>query len=384
MRGDQLFSPVTRMRSQAYRTGRGVASPCVLARALSLFAAVFAAAAAEDGPGEPLRVAVYDVASYGSTSPDGRFVGISVELWRRVAEDLHLPYRFTLVPHMEEVLAGLEVGRYDAAIGAITITPERLARVDFSYPAHRSGVAVAFSRPTGPLAALQAYGAIARDLGSLILLALVLVLLIGFLMWAFERRRKHAPDRAESAVTSLHEGIYWAVVTMTTVGYGDKTPKTPAGRVIAVSWMLGSLALVSLLSTSLIAQMTAERVDASQIPRDSDLEGKRLAAAGESSGAEYLDGLRFKYTPYADLQDALASLANGKSDAVVNSVGALQYAISSRFSGAVSMPRGLLAPSYMAFALPPRSPLKRALDPAMIRITASADWRSVEESYFGK
>ena len=50
------------------------------------------------------------------------------------------------VSHMEDILSGLQQGRFDAAIGAITITPEREARVGFSYPAHRSGVAVALQK----------------------------------------------------------------------------------------------------------------------------------------------------------------------------------------------------------------------------------------------
>ncbi len=59
---------------------------------------------------------------------------------------------------MEAILQGLERNDYDAAIGAITITPGRLARVDFSYPAHRSGVAAAVRKDSGPLAAFQNYG----------------------------------------------------------------------------------------------------------------------------------------------------------------------------------------------------------------------------------
>ena len=74
----------------------------------------------------------------------------------------------------------------------------------------------------------------------------------------------------------------------------------------------------------------------------------------------------------------------GKSDAVVNSVGTLEYAISTYFSGIIPMPNGLLAPSYMAFALPPNSPLKKSLDRALIEITASASWRPLEPRYFGK
>jgi len=62
----------------------------------------------------------------------------------------------------------------------------------------------------------------------------------------------------------------------------------------------------------------------------------------------------------------------------------LEYAISTYFSGVIPMPNGILAPAYMAFALPPNSPLKKPLDRALIEITASASWRSLEPRYFGK
>src|SRR5262249_24935780 len=114
------------------------------------------------------------------------------------------------------------------------------------------------------------------------------------------------------------------------------------------------------------------------------LAGKRLAAVANSSGAEYLESQHLSYTKYPNLQSALTSLANGESDAVVNSVGALQYLISTQFYGVIPMPSGLLAPAYMAFALPPDSPLKKPLDRALVRITASSGWRSQEERYFDR
>jgi hypothetical protein len=48
------------------------------------------------------------------------------------------------------------------------------------------------------------------------------------------------------------------------------------------------------------------------------------------------------------------------------------------------MPSRVLVPAYMAFALPPNSPHKKPLDRALIEITASASWRSLEPSYFGR
>ena len=58
-------------------------------------------------------------------------------------------------------------------------------------------------------------------------------------MWLAERPMQ--PHNHESVVDTLRDGVYWAVVTMTTVGYGDKTPKTTAGRIIAVVWMLAKI-----------------------------------------------------------------------------------------------------------------------------------------------
>lgn len=358
---------------------------CAGLGALVLFGLARAASGAEPGLEKPLRVAVYDVMPYGGQGRDGLFAGASVDLWRRVAEDLHWRYQLTLVSQMDDVLSGLQGGAYDVAIGAITMTPDRLARVDFSYPAHRSGVTAVFAKQTGAEAAFYEYAAAVGQLGPLIVAIVVFLTGTGVLMWWFERTHGGASGKADSqSVSSWDEGVYWAVVTMTTVGYGDKAPKTQLGRGLAMVWMVGSLVMVSLLTTTLVADITAGRVDRVVAIRAGDLAGKRLAAVSESSGAEYLDAQRLAYQKFANLPDAFEALATGRTDAVVNSVGALQYLVSTRFFDKVAPPHGLLAPAYMAFALPLNSTLKKPLDRALAIVTASPEWQAVEETYFGR
>jgi ABC-type amino acid transport substrate-binding protein len=48
------------------------------------------------------------------------------------------------------------------------------------------------------------------------------------------------------------------------------------------------------------------------------------------------------------------------------------------------MPQGLLAPAYMAIALPEHSPLKRPIDEALVKITSDPEWISIEDRFFGK
>jgi ABC-type amino acid transport substrate-binding protein len=295
-----------------------------------------------------------------------------------------MEWSFHLIPvsDMESILSGLEQGRFDVAIGAITITPERAARVDFSYPAHRSGVALALRKETGPMVALVSYWTAVSELSPLILVIVAMLIVIGLAMWVVEKRDRSAAQGSDSAVVSLRDGLYWAVVTMTTVGYGDKTPKTMPGRVVAMVWMLSSLVLVSLLSTSLVSRLTAERVESRDLAASIDLRERKLAAVAQSSGAEYLDELHLQYAKYKDLPEALDTLVSGRSNAVVNSVGALQYFVAKRYARVLEIPQGVLAPAYMAIALPEHSPIKKPIDRALIKITNSPEWRLLEERFF--
>jgi voltage-gated potassium channel len=47
------------------------------------------------------------------------------------------------------------------------------------------------------------------------------------------------------------EGVYWAIVTVATVGYGDIVPVTPAGRLLAIVMILGGLGLLATLTATI-------------------------------------------------------------------------------------------------------------------------------------
>ena len=125
------------------------------------------------------------------------------------------------------------------------------------------------------MVALVSYWTAVSELSPLILVIVAMLIVIGLAMWVVEKRDRSAAQGSDSAVVSLRDGLYWAVVTMTTVGYGDKTPKTMPGRVVAMVWMLSSLVLVSLLSTSLVSRLTAERVESRDLAASIDLRERK-------------------------------------------------------------------------------------------------------------
>ncbi|QEY32466.1 ion transporter [Synechococcus sp. RSCCF101] len=80
----------------------------------------------------------------------------------------------------------------------------------------------------------NALRASARRIVVFIFFVVILQVVLGYAMVAIES------VHPETQFTSVAQGVYWAIVTMTTVGYGDFVPQTSLGRVLAaVVMMLG-------------------------------------------------------------------------------------------------------------------------------------------------
>jgi len=67
----------------------------------------------------------------------------------------------------------------------------------------------------------------------------------------------------DSSIQTLGEGLWWAFVTITTVGYGDYFPITPTGQLVAVGVMIGGIALIGVV-TATLASWIVEKVSAEQ------------------------------------------------------------------------------------------------------------------------
>jgi voltage-gated potassium channel len=59
---------------------------------------------------------------------------------------------------------------------------------------------------------------------------------------------RSSPD---ANITDFGDAIWWAVTTMTTVGYGDRYPATSAGRMVAFALMIGGIALLGTATATL-------------------------------------------------------------------------------------------------------------------------------------
>ena len=89
-----------------------------------------------------------------------------------------------------------------------------------------------------------------RRLRTILAALIFFIFIFGYLFYVSE------PD-----VRDLGDGIWWALVTITTVGYGDITPVTTLGRVVASSLMLLGLGLIATITAIVSAKFIQNFVD---------------------------------------------------------------------------------------------------------------------------
>lgn len=96
------------------------------------------------------------------------------------------------------------------------------------------------------------------------LFVLVLVCILGTLMYIVES------DEAATQFTSIPTSIYWAIVTLTTVGYGDITPITPLGQFFSSMVMILGYTIIAIptgIVSATIIDTTQKRGHKNRCPR---------------------------------------------------------------------------------------------------------------------
>ena len=166
--------------------------------------------------------------------------GITVDLINAIAAELQRPVQWRK-NDLKGMLAEVASGKVDLAAAAISVTKEREYLMDFSNPYFPSGLGIAARhREQGILGIVKGLftAGFVKAAGSL---ALVL-LMVGLIVWLFEKKC-NAEQFGGGALKGIGSGFWWSAVTMTTVGYGDKAPRTLPGRLLGTVWMFASIIL---------------------------------------------------------------------------------------------------------------------------------------------
>jgi polar amino acid transport system substrate-binding protein len=320
---------------------------------------------------------------------DGSWSGISVELWQWIADDLGIDTEFresTVTGLFDDLAPGRPL---DLSIGALTITAEREDRLDFSQSFFLSGLGVAVKAAPGAGGLLAWLDRVLVWSFWRIMAALIISLaLVALLIWALEHKSNPKEFGGDGrAHRGIGSALWWSAVTMTTVGYGDLAPRSPAGRVVAIAWMFISLFLVSWFTASMASILTAERLDAGSggivVRGPDDLRHLHVAVIAGTSSEDYLRRHQIDYLRIPP-KELLEVLLTGRAQAVMGDAPTLRYvARSEPYAGKITVLAQTFQTEPYGIALRDGSPWRKPVDRALLHRLASPAWRDLLYRYLG-
>ena len=249
---------------------------------------------------------------------DRSYSGFDVELANLLAARLGMEVDIYAVDTVAKQIDDIDRGVARMALGGVAITESRERLVDFSLPVLNTGLTIMAptdtNRNVGDRILLFLRAIISSDLPWLLVVFGVAVLISAHVIWWLERH--HNADFAVPYRQGIWDSFYWSVVTMSTVGYGDKVARGDKGRVFALIWIaLGTLVFASF--TASIASSLAVSELRGEIAGPSDLLGHRVATVSQSAGDAYLSSLGVGPVLVEDIGEAYSLLQAGEVDAIV-------------------------------------------------------------------
>lgn len=241
--------------------------------------------------------------------------GIAIEIWEEMANKKSWDYQYKMYDSVEEALHALNKGELDVVVGPISITSQRLEYMRFSQPFYNSSLAI-----VSRVDELNLWQKVKPLFSIKLLIAvgvfLIILALVGTLLWLAER--KASPDQFPSKPAGgIGTGMWLAIVTMSTTGYGDKAPITLAGRIIAGSWMIISIIFATSMVAGIASTLTLSSMGSSTVSNVEQLSGRKVATIEASPSEAFLKEYKAKVTGVNHLKDAMTKLNNKEVDAVV-------------------------------------------------------------------
>jgi len=313
---------------------------------------------------------------------NNKLTGASYRLWKRVIKnDKSTFYQYVQVP-LDSLLQGLNNGTIDVAISPLTITSKRSNYINFSAPYYiaYSGGLVNYSSNfkrileiTSIIFSLK----FLKIIGSLLLI----ITFFGFLVWVFERKQNK--EQFGDGIYGLLHGIWWSAVTMTTVGYGDKTPKTFGGRTISLIWMFMGLILISTITASITSTLTVKKMEVSS-EEINTYKKYRIGTVSNSATERWLtDNFYYNVKKYHTFNSLIDGLKKDEIDLVAYDEPVLRYTILSDSEKEFELLKLKYNLSMYAFGF------SKKLDPSMnqfvstslLEIIESSNWKKLLAEY---
>jgi polar amino acid transport system substrate-binding protein len=218
-----------------------------------------------------------------------------------------------------------------------------------------------------------------KNVLTLILAVIIFALGCGIVLWITERR---SPENNKTGFLKLiFDFFYMTIVTVSTVGYGDRTAKTCVGKILVVLIILSGLAIFGCYVGTITTNIQFDRVE-SEIKNITDLKDKSIATIEDTYASDVLfdENLGSKVYKVKTLPEAVELLKTDKVKAVVfDAPPLLRYA--SKNPDYIVAPFSVRIQNY-GFVIPMNSPWRVKINQALLELQESGDYQKIYDKWF--
>lgn len=313
---------------------------------------------------------------------DGSLSGMSIDMIRTIMTDLDIKFEFKEFETIEELINATEDSTIDLSVAAISITSDREKKMDFTQPYYITTLGIAIKDDMGKDLFSQYLNFFSTDFFWILIVLSIILLIFGVIFWLFER--KSNPEQFGGSVFhGIGSGFWYSVVTMCTVGYGDKAPRTVGGRIIATLFMIKSLVIVSSFTAAMTTSLTVGSLG-NEIRSKDDLYNVTVGTIKGSSSEDFLTSNGIKHISFNEIQSGFENLDNGKIDAFVYDKPILSYYVNNHDYRNIVLLNDSFRNQYYGIGLPRGSTLRKDLNVELLKYIRSETWSGINFRYLGE
>ncbi len=330
---------------------------------------------------DTLVVGIHEDPPFVIKNKKGVYEGLSVALWEDIAQNMDQPYVYVEFSDDIGIIRALDYDELDLTINPLLNTPGRMAKFDVTQPFYISKLGVAITGASQSQFQIFVNNFFSKAFMKVILLLLLILLSFGTLLWLLER--KHNKYQFRPGFKGLLDGLWWAAVTMTTVGYGDKAPKTHAGKTIAIVWMFTAVIIISSFTATIATTLTVNTL-AADIKGIADLTVvDKIGIVGASESEDFLMKHNMvAYEVYRTPSQGLRALARGDIECLIHDRIQLEYFIrTNQLENKVKLLPFGFEDQYRSFMLPGSHPIFEELNLKLIEQIQGPSWKEILASY---
>ncbi len=325
--------------------------------------------------GDTLQIGIHEYPPFVIKDLDGSYRGLSVDLWTGINKKINKPYRFVEFSDEIGIIRALDYGDIDLSINPLINTPQRMKKFDVTQPFYISTIGVAITTSSQSQFQIFLSNFFSGAFLNIVFLLLSILLFFGTLLWLLER--KYNKYQFRPGIMGLLDGLWWAAVTMTTVGYGDKAPKTGAGRTIAIIWMFTAVIIISSFTATIASTLTVNTLEG-KIEGLSDLKSvDKIGIVGASNSADFLFRNEMEaYEIYRTPTRALRALTNKEIRVLLHDRVMLDYLVSTNsLQEKVQLLQADFDESYRCFIFPKGHEEFNTVNEGLIEYILNPEWK---------